>query len=233
MKGKFFITLGVALTAISASAQTVTYNHDAAKMNQITVAEIGSGALTPDAYYSLLHSNYASSAAEKNKLGFRTLAAIALYQQVDDAMNLDSALIKRAEVEVLNIADRTVDLAWATEGNKLDSKMSDFKSNIQRISTIGGSSDELSYWNDYYKVYESAINATKSAYMPNSQRKKQYLQIYADVQQKNETLIAYLVKLSNRKQTAALLNATYSKTDVRQSAAGTALTKWQQASKNK
>ena len=40
----------------NASAQGyVSYNHDAAKMNQITVQEIGSGGLTPAFYYDALH----------------------------------------------------------------------------------------------------------------------------------------------------------------------------------
>ena len=40
----------------NASAQGyVSYNHDAAKMNQITVQEIGAGGLTPAFYYESLH----------------------------------------------------------------------------------------------------------------------------------------------------------------------------------
>ena len=70
---------------VSATAQNVTYNHDAAKQNQFTVAEIGSGSLTPDLYYTLLHSNYRKTAAAKNKLSFRTTVGIAGYWQVDDA----------------------------------------------------------------------------------------------------------------------------------------------------
>ena len=46
----------------NASAQGyVSYNHDAAKMNQITVQEIGSGGLTPAFYYDALHNNYGRS----------------------------------------------------------------------------------------------------------------------------------------------------------------------------
>ena len=42
----------------NASAQGyVSYNHDAAKMNQITVQEIGSGGLTPAFYYDALHNS--------------------------------------------------------------------------------------------------------------------------------------------------------------------------------
>ena len=44
-------TLYIMLTFASiANAQNVTYNHDDAKQNQFTVAEIGSGTLTPSLY---------------------------------------------------------------------------------------------------------------------------------------------------------------------------------------
>ena len=58
------LMLGV---AISGNAQSgVTYNHDSSKKNQITVMEIGSGSLSPELYYQLLHSSYKKSAASKN-----------------------------------------------------------------------------------------------------------------------------------------------------------------------
>ena len=107
------LMLGV---AISDNAQSgVTYNHDSSKKNQITVMEIGSGSLSPELYYQLLHSSYKKSAASKNKLGFRTTAGIGAYNQVEYAEVIDSALTKRAEIEALNMADRQIDLAWKVE----------------------------------------------------------------------------------------------------------------------
>ena len=47
------------------------------------------------------------TAAQKNKLTYRSAAGMEAYQQTDEAEKLDSALVKRAEVEALNIADRT------------------------------------------------------------------------------------------------------------------------------
>ena len=112
------LMLGV---AISGNAQSgVTYNHDSSKKNQITMMEIGSGSLSPELYYQLLHSSYKKSAASKNKLGFRTTAGIGAYNQVEYAEAIDSALTKRAEIEALNMADRQVDLAWKVEGSKIN-----------------------------------------------------------------------------------------------------------------
>lgn len=133
--GTIMLMLGV---AISGNAQSgVTYNHDSSKKNQITVMEIGSGSLSPELYYQLLHSSYKKSAASKNKLGFRTTVGIGTYNQVEYAEAIDSALTKRAEIEVLNMADRQIDLAWKVEGSKINSKMDAFKNNIDRILPVG------------------------------------------------------------------------------------------------
>ena len=52
----------LAAFALSAHAQKITYNHDDAKMNQITVQETGAGSLTPSLYYQLLHNRYRKTA---------------------------------------------------------------------------------------------------------------------------------------------------------------------------
>ena len=102
------ILLLVTVTIIAttaAKAQSVTYNHDSPKQNQVTVMETGTGALSPDLYYSILHNKYKKSAAVKNKLSFRTLAGVNLYNQTDEAEAIDSALVSRAKIEALNVAD--------------------------------------------------------------------------------------------------------------------------------
>ena len=161
IKAVVVLMMGIAMTSKAQSG--VTYNHDSSKKNQITVMEIGSGSLSPELYYQLLHSSYKKSAASKNKLGFRTTAGIGAYNQVEYAEAIDSALIKRAEIEALNMADRQIDLAWKVEGSKINSKMNAFKSNIDRILPVGGSIGDKQRWTEYYHVYETAIKATKDA----------------------------------------------------------------------
>lgn len=156
------LCLMTGLCMATATAQNVTYNHDAAKQHQFTVAEIGSGSLTPDLYYTFLHNGYRKTASAKNKLSFRTTTGIAGYWQVDEAEKLDSAMTRRAEIEALNVADRTggaLDVAWLAEGDKLNSKMSDFKKNIDRILRLGGSPGQQAVWKEYYNVFKSAIKA--------------------------------------------------------------------------
>lgn len=213
-------------------AQSVTYSHDDAKMNQITVMEIGSGGLTPSLYYTLLHKSYQKSASSKNKLAFRTTAGLNLYTQVDDAEALDSALNKRAKIEALNVADRSggaLDLAWVAESGKLNSKMADFERNIRRVLEVGGTANEQAHWKEYYNVYQCAIKTAQNAYMPNAQRKKEYLRIYADVVRKNETLILYIVRLSNARKTSELLAATGNIENHKAQIVRNALSRWRDA----
>lgn len=216
-------------------AQSVTYGHDDAKMNQITVMEIGSGGLTPSMYYTVLHKSYKKSASSKNKLAFRTTAGLNLYAQVDDAEALDSALNKRAKIEALNVADRSggaLDLAWVAESGKLNSKMADFERNIRRVLEVGGTANEQEHWKEYYNVYQCAIKAAQNAYMPNAQRKKEYLRIYADVARKNETLILYIVRLSNARKTSELLTATGNIENHKAQIVRNALSRWRDAGWN-
>lgn len=208
-----YIKLMIGLLVLTTSplvAQSYTYNHDPMKQAQITVMESGTGSLTPEWYYNILHENYSKSAASKNKTLFRANAGSALYMQIDYAETVDSAMTKRAEIEALNMADRiggVADIAWNVEGPKIEAKMSDFAGNINRILIAGGNLEERDYWQQYYNIYNSAIKTTQDAYMPNAQRKREYLRIYEDVSKKNTLLVNYLVKIHNRKKIQEYLAA--------------------------
>lgn len=217
------------VATIAANAQYVTYNHDSPKMNQITVEETGAGALKPELYYKMLHNKYRKTATVKNKLTFRTAAGAASYQQVDEAEAIDSALTSRAKIEALNVAVRQVDLAWLAEKDKVESQMRRFQKNIDRITLTGGSPKEKERWDDYYRVYQCAIKATRDAYMPNAQRKKEYLQIYADVSRQNDVLVKYLVQLSNRNATKNLLSATENNSIDKRSIISNAMSRWNES----
>ncbi len=216
------------MTATTAFAQSVTYNHDSSKQNQITVMETGGGSLTPEFYYWMLHNSYRKSAAEKNKLGFRTLAGINLYNQVDDAEKIDSALTKRAEIEALNVADRQIDLAWLAESSKINGQLDKMKANIDHIIPTGGTVNDKRRWEELYNMYRCAVKATKDAYMPNAQRKKEYLRIYSDLTMQNETLLKYLVQINTQSRTASLLAATNDRVVHKGNVISDAKSRWQE-----
>ncbi len=222
----------MSLATVGAMAQSVTYNEDEAKRNQITVMETGSGSLKPELYYTLLHNSYKKSAAEKNKLAFRTTAGLAAYGQVEYADSIQSALTKRAEIEALNMADRQIDIAWLAEGSKITSQMEKFQKNIDRILLVGGTPTDKERWTEYYHVFDCAVNATKKAFMPNAQRKQEYLRIYADVTKHNEILVKYLVRLHSKSQTDNLLTATYERNTNKTSIISSAKERWNTAKQN-
>ena len=222
------MTVAIIATA-TAQAQYVTYNHDSPKQNQITVMETGAGSLTPELYYWALHNNYKKSAAAKNKLAFRTTAGINLYNQTDEAESIDSALVSRAKIEALNVADRQADIAWLAESDKINGQMERMKRNIDRILPAGGTPEDRERWTEYYHVFQCAIDATRDAYMPNAQRKKEYLRIYDDVVQQNEILVSYLAKRQNATLTSNLLNATSDRTLDKGSVIREAMSRWNES----
>ena len=205
---RILIILSLLLPLFSARAQYVTYNHDETKMYQVTVMETGVGNLTPRAFYSVVHNRYYQNAAETNKLRYRSEAAAHGSVQVGISETIDTSLTKRAEVEALNMADRQVDLAWQAEGPKIQSRLEAFSRNIERLSEAGGNAGDITLWQERYHLFQTAVSSIRNAYMPNAERKKQYLAIYDDITRKNETLIAYIVSVDARERAKERLAAT-------------------------
>ena len=157
MKRNTLIIAMLLLPLLGARAQYVTYNHDETKMNQVTVMETGAGELTPALFYSVVHNKYYRTAAETNKLRYRSEAAAHGAAQVGISETIDTSLTKRAEVEALNMADRQVDLAWQAEGPKIQSRLEAFSRNIGRLSEAGGNANDLSLWQERYNLFQTAI----------------------------------------------------------------------------
>lgn len=195
-------------TANQSWGQSMTYNHDASKMGQIQVMELGAGSLTPDIYYSITHSSYKKGAkavtSVKNTL--RMAANVASMPQVEYADSIKADLEIRAKIEAANIADRQIDLAWLTEGEKIQSKLWAFKSNIGSLNGKT-SNEEIIAWEDLVKMYDFAIKTTKKAYMPNSERQKQYLAIYGELTTSNDNLLLRIRYLATKSQADKLVAA--------------------------
>lgn len=188
--------------------QSMTYNHDASKMGQIQVMELGAGSLTPDIYYSITHSSYkkGAKAATSVKNTLRMAANVASLPQVEFADSIKTDLEGRAKIEAANIADRQIDLAWLTEGEKIQSKLWTFKSNIGSLNGKTNN-EEVTAWEDLVKMYDFAIKTTKKAYMPNSERQKQYLAIYDELTTANDNLLLRIRYLATKSQADKLVAA--------------------------
>lgn len=198
---KIAVTIIMMATTINTFGQSMTYNHDASKMGQIQVMELGAGVLTPDLYYSITHSGYKKGAksATSVKNTLRMAANIASMPQVEYADSIKADLEGRAKVEATNIADRQIDIAWLTEGERIQAKLRAFKSNI---GSLNGKtcSEEITAWKDLGKMYDFAIKTTKKAYMPNSERQKQYLAIYDEITTTNDNLLLRIRYLATKRQ---------------------------------
>lgn len=126
-------------------------------------------------------------------------ANIASMPQVEYADSIKADLEARAKVEATNIADRQIDIAWLTEGGRIEAKLRAFKSNI---GSLNGKtcSEEITAWEDLGKMYDFAIKTTKKAYMPNSERQKQYLAIYDEITTTNDNLLLRIRYLATKRQ---------------------------------
>lgn len=189
-----------------AAGQSMTYNHDASKMGQIQVMEVGAGALNPDLYYSTFHKSYKNSAksATSVKNTLRISANIAGMPQTEYADSIRADLESRAKIEAANIADRQIDVAWLSEGGKLESKLMAFESNIVGLTGKAGI-EEITAWQDLVKMYGFAIKTIREAYMPNSERQKQYLAVYDGITASNDDLILRIRYLAIKKQADGLV----------------------------
>jgi len=147
-------------TTSRAQGAEVTYIHEDDIMNQFTVMETGAGSLKPREYYQLMHKSYQKTAAATNKLSFRLENQVLTNKEVPLAEKVDSDLVKREKVEATNIATRMPgagDVAWMMEKGKIESKMNTFESNINKIVSYGGSSDDYKNWKDIYNCLDCAI----------------------------------------------------------------------------
>ena len=200
------MTVALGASCGKAHAQYMTYYHDASKQAQVTVMEIGAGALTPELYYTVTHNSYKKGAAGTNKNMYRIAANTASIPQVEMADSIQSYLEARAKEEAINIADREVDVAWMTEGSKIESRLSTSKNNINGLG--GRTNDqEISSWQELGGMYDFAIKTTRKAYMPNSARQKQYIAIYQEITKMNDALLLRVRFLATKNQTDRLLAA--------------------------
>ena len=212
--------------SVQLGAQGVTFNHDETKMNQVTVMETGAGELTPPLFYSLVHGRYYETASETSKLLYRSEAAAHGGVQAGLAHQIDTSLTKRAGVEALNIADRQADLAWQAEGPRIQSALDAFRRNLARLSEAGGTPGELGLWEERQRLFETAVSAVRGSFMPNADRKRQYLAIYSDIIRGNDTLVEYIVYVDGREKTREHLAAELTLPDRNAEIASEASSRW-------
>ena len=146
------------------------------------------------------------------------------------AEKVDTSLTKRAEIEALNMADRQVDLAWTAEGPKIQKALASFQANIGRIYEAGGNASDTGVWQERLHLFQTGVSAVRDGYMPNAQRKRQYLKIYEDICRANDSLIGYIVAVYGRENTREALSATLDRPDRTADIASEAASRWKEKS---
>ena len=140
----------------------MTFNHDDSKQGQIQVMELGAGSLTPEVYYNVTHRKYkdGARAATSVKNTLRIAANTSSIPQVEYADSIQADLESRAKVEAANMADRQVDLAWVTEGSKIESRLLNFKNNINALHGKTNN-DEITGWTELgHRMMDTIQNRT-------------------------------------------------------------------------
>ena len=195
---RLFVCLVLALMPYM-TMRAQTYNHDDMVMNQFTVQETGVGSLKPPAWYTTLHSSYYRSAAGKNKQLLRTHMGLQLESERKYAEKIDSSMVERGDIEAINLGDRMADISWQVERQKIETKMSVFKGNIEKITLCGGTAHDYDNWLDQYNCIQCGLTALQTGYLPNSERQKEYLRTYQDIRDKNLQLVKLLLQWQSLK----------------------------------
>ena len=188
----------ILLSPVAATAQEVTYNHEESVMNQCTIQETGSGSFTPDFYYDALHKDYRNWASTENKLAIRTMTAAYMKVQEPYAEAIEEDLKERAKTEALNLTDREADAAWLLESGKVTEALNTFKTDIEKITLCGGSTETYEKYVEQYNMLMSGVNYLRSSYCPNAQRQEQYIAIYQDAKKRDRKLRSLLASFKRR-----------------------------------
>ena len=209
---KILTTLSLLIAAVMARAQDITYIPDPSKKAQIQVMELGFNTLQPQYYYqyvreAIAHDGYYKSANNVNsvKESLRLQAGVASNPQVDMADSIKEDLEARAKVEALNVADRLTDVAWLTEGSKIEKKIATYRQNLLYLTGKAGQM-EIDNWRLMADCYEFSVKTIRKAYLQNSERQRMYLAIYNEVSKGNDLLIARINYLAVMKKADALLS---------------------------
>lgn len=190
------LLLLVIIATIYSHITAQTYVHEVDIMNQFTVMEIGAGVLQPDMYYKTFHRNYKKTANTTNKIATRAATQHNMLKEVEHADSIDSCLVRRAKIEALNVVSRTPstsDLAWLVEKKKIEAKFEIFNSNINKIVSYGGTSDDYKNWKNIYDCLQCAVKLIRNYYLDVGSRKKEYLAIYQDIVKRNYILTQQLI----------------------------------------
>ena len=175
---RYLLLTALSLMTLGANAQF----HDENVMQQFIFMETGGGSLNPRWYYNAFHKSYSNNNPQYvgGKLAYRAKFDGDINKELTDAKTIDTLAVSRAKSEAQHVASRTdkaIDLAWSSEGGRIEKAQSNFMRNISKITMYGGSYNSQKVWENIYDCFDMAIKETKSAYLDAGARKREYLAI--------------------------------------------------------
>ena len=192
----------------------VTENHDDCFMNQFTKSEIGTGSFKPEMWYKTMGQwfgiggEYNNSESyldwaddmNANKQAFREAQFKFDCDQYGYGKTVRDTLNSRIKIELLNYADRKVDIELEIEKKKLYEEKGFLDASIGEIRYYGGTEADVVNWQMKSAMAQEAIDLVHESYMPNSERKKSYISIYEDLREHNTVLNRLKLIWWNRRQ---------------------------------
>ena len=187
-----------------------TYIHDEPFMQQFLVSETGTGNLTPNVYYTAMHPSYKRLAYLYSKAAARLKYMYDIKKEIPYSDTINSVFKRRAKLAAIDMVEREplADFVWYQGvGDNISAALRVMRNNILRLSSFGTDSEFIE-WENRYNLLEGSVNCIRQAYLPNSERQREYTRIFAKAQQLNSDLAARIDFLyAYRKMREAEVNA--------------------------
>lgn len=183
------VVLTVVLLAVSASGIQKLHQDDI--MQQFMAMEGPYGDVSGFTW-KIYDNNYSSNANFPpfgGKIGYRQQFKTIIDKDETHAEAVDSLFRKRMLNLTYEALGREVDLAWITDGGKIEDQLTSFQHNIGLIIAVGGTNDDYSYWKEKYNmIARTAVPMIQDSYMPGYKRSEEYQLIYEDLRKQNVLL---------------------------------------------
>lgn len=179
----------------------------------------------------ILHNGYTKSVKTTGRTTLREPTVEAAAPQVENSDTIKKKLESRAFEEGKDATERKLNVAWETEKKRVEAAMMRFQTAISHIAPYGGTAEEQAVWEETYNAYQQAVGFMRDdKYLPNAERKKEFVALCDDITTSHEALNARLLKLIRLKQLEKFKNTTpLQRLDTKKSRIDGAYNHWREA----
>lgn len=197
MKKSILVILSLFTVVISRAQFHVEYTNYFEKpiLGQFTYMETGVPGLNPDWWYKAFHFSYRKlRETPYAKLTNRNAVTALTLKEIDKADTMKKDLVKRAEIEALNMTSRSSSFIFSDPSTvqtrkDLQSRLDIFRRNINNIQVCGGTEADYRSWQNLYNCFGTAMKVLDEGYMPSGDRLKEYKALLSDLISRNHQLV--------------------------------------------